>query len=277
MPAFPQYRIAFALLTFVKCFRFFVRKQVQYVASFFAFGQRCALFYVQHFGAGTFGVSKHMQLRNIKPIDKLTRSLEKFGSLATHAYYYIHANKCMWHQLLDKLHFMGKVFAVVFAFHKLKHFVGTRLQRNMEMGHNAFAGLNVFDDFVGQQVGLNRRNTETHIALDIVQRFHKIEKILVGMHAEIANVNPRKHYFAGSCIDGLHRSFHRFGYRCATAAATCKGNCAVSAIIIATILHFQEIAGAVVARTRRFKFPDLIYLCCMHFGRFLFVDVAYII
>ena len=172
---------------------------------------------------------------------------------------------------------MGKEFAVVFAFHQLKHFVGARLQRNMEMGHNAFAGLNVFDDFVGQQVGLNRRNTETHIALDIVQRFHKIEKILVGMHAEIANVNPRKYYFAGSCIDGLHGSFHRFGYRCATAAATCKGNCAVSAIIIATILHFQEIAGAVVARTGRFKFPDLIYLCCMHFGRFLFVDVADII
>ena len=73
------------------------------------------------------------------------------------------------------------------------------------------------------------------------------------MHAEFSCVDTGQHDFPGSCPNSFPGGFHCFGNGSAAAVSACQGNGAVRAIVIATVLHFEEVAGAVVERNGWFE------------------------
>ena len=113
------------------------------------------------------------------------------------------------------------------------------------------------NDFVRQQVRLDRRYTIAFDAFHFVQRFHQIKKSFPCRFAEITDVY--------SCQDNLLTAFgrrltsllHKRGNTSVTTASAGKRNGAIRAVIIATVLHFQEETGTVAARARRSERTDI--------------------
>ncbi len=65
----------------------------------------------------------------------------------------------------------GKQSGGIFAFHQRQYFIGTRLQREVKMGHN-YAGISYqLNDFIFQQVWLDGPQPEPVQPLHIFQRF----------------------------------------------------------------------------------------------------------
>lgn len=84
------------------------------------------------------------------------------------------------------------------AAHKLQHMVGSRLQRQMKVGHEPARRGNEIDDLVGQQVRLYRGDSVAVDPLYGVERAAQVDEAFSGEFAEVTDVDSCDHYFASA-------------------------------------------------------------------------------
>ena len=123
------------------------------------------------------------------------------------------------------------------------------------------------DDFVGEQVGLDRRDA---VALDPLHRLEspqQIDETLSRRAPEIAGIHPRHHDFplsgGGDAVRLVHQ--HGDGRIAACAAGIVDG--AVGALVVAAVLHLEESPRTVAARESREKAGQLLGGATVNPGR----------
>ena len=154
--------------------------------------------------------------------------------------------------------FAFKECRVVAAAHQLQHFVAAALKRYVEMGHESTRMYTKVNDLIGQQIRLNAGNAIAFDALHTIQGTQQVNKGFARGATKVARVDPRDDNFLASLRRHLLRLLHQ---RCdGTVARTPPGNGdgAIGAVIVASVLHFKEIARAVAPGARRHECADVI-------------------
>src|SRR5690554_4232179 len=123
----------------------------------------------------------------------------------------------------------------------------------MKMGSKAAGRSHEINNLVRQKVWLDGRDTIPVHPLHLVKGLDKVDKPLLGGVPEIPYIHAREHDLLTTLFHHLFGLLHQVGYRPVTAPSPCKGNGAEGTKIVASILHFQKIARAVVRRDRRYK------------------------
>ena len=113
------------------------------------------------------------------------------------------------------------------------------------MRHKGTRLCHIIDDFIGEQVRLDGRDTVTLDAFHPVERFHQIEERLSGGLAKVADVHPRNDNLLASFFSCLTGLCHNVLDTSVTATSAGKRDGAIGTEVIATILHLQEITGTV--------------------------------
>ena len=194
-----------------------------------------------------------MKTRNVERSNKFLRIFKNFVSFPSHTRNQVHPDKRIGNLTADFGNLVGKQLAVVMTAHQLEHGVAARLQRNMEMRHKALRPRNERNDFIGQQVGFNRRNAVAFNAFHLIESLYQIKESFIGSLTEVTDIDAGNHDFltAFGCRSAC--LLHKVGNTAATATATCPGNSTIAAIVVAAVLHFQEITGTVAPRAGRDK------------------------
>ena len=108
------------------------------------------------------------------------------------------------------------------------------------MGHETVRGSNKFDNFVGQQVGFNRRDADAFKVFNFIEGFQQTDKRLPGRASKIANVHARKYDFFNSFFNHFTGFGNRIGNGIVPAFTTSVRDGAIGAKIVAPVLHFQK-------------------------------------
>ena len=201
-----------------------------------------------------------MQLRYVETTKEFVRLLETFGRLTSAAHHDVNTNKGIGHHRLDAMYFVGKQLAVVMAVHQLQHRIAAALQRNMVMRHEGTTRCAVINEFVTQQVGLQRTDTIALNTLNSVQGLHQVHKAFACCLAKVTDVHACQHYFLAALACSLFSLCHQRGYRRITTEATSVRNRTIGAEIITAVLNLQEVARTIAARTAGRKGFDILRL-----------------
>ena len=199
----------------------------------------------QGLGSRPFRVGENVQLRDVEAVDKAGRLFEAFVGLAAHAHDEVYADEGVGHYPLDVLDASGEEPGVVAAAHEVQHFIAARLQGYVEVGREMFRCGDEVDDFVGQQVGLYRGDAVPVDAFDLFEFLDELKKGLARRLAEVADVHARQDNLVSSLACHAACLLHEVGDAAVAAAPTGKRYRAIGAEIVAAVLHFEEIAGAV--------------------------------
>ena len=116
------------------------------------------------------------------------------------------------------------------------------------MRHKSTAPRAEINDFVGEQIGFYAADAVALDALYPVESLNQIEERFAGRATEVAYVNTRNDYLLASFSRSLFRLCHKRGDSRIARVATSKGYGAISAVVVASILHFEEETGAVATR-----------------------------
>ena len=154
----------------------------------------------------------------------------------------------------------------ILSAHQFEHRVGPALQRYVEMGHEGSRRRGEINDFVGEQVGLDRGDAVALDTLYGVEGPDKSKEILacgwgeaVGAAlAEVADVHPGDH--------DLPTPFGRHGAGLTdevgdggrARAAAGRGYGAVGTPAVASVLNLEEVARAVAAGARGGEHPYIL-------------------
>ena len=199
-----------------------------------------------------------MKLGHIQAFQEFVGLIEVFFRLSSSTHNHIYPDERMRHHFLDFLNLMSEQSRIVTTTHQLQHLITSTLQRNMEVWHECTGLGYVFNDFIGQQVRFNGRDTITFDTFHLVKRLHQIEEGFSGSLPKVANVHTSNDYFLtafGSCLTGLRYNVFDFTV---TASSTGKRNGTIGTEIITSVLHLQEITGTVSSRTGRSKTADIL-------------------
>ena len=107
------------------------------------------------------------------------------------------------------------------------------------------------DDFIRQQIRLDRTDAITLNAFHAVKRLNELEKGFARTAPKIAGVNASQH--------NLFSAFGRHSFslvderrnRPVSASAPSERNRAIRAIIVASVLHFEKVSRAIAFAARR--------------------------
>ena len=193
----------------------------------------------------TLGVWEHVELRNRQALQELIALLEALRSFTTTAHHHIYADKRIRHLLLNQVHLVGEERLVVTAVHQLKHLIASALQRNMEVRHEGTALGTVGDEVIIAEIRFQTGDTVTLDAFHLVHRLHKVEEPLMGGLSEITDVHTGNHDFLAALSCRLLALSHERLDAWVAGIATGERNGAIGAVVVATILHLQEVAGTV--------------------------------
>ena len=140
---------------------------------------------------------------------------------------------------------MGEEGRVVAAVHEPEHLVASALQRYVEMRHEGTAGGTVVDERIIYEVRLQTADAEPVYPLHPIELPHEVEERLTRLFAEITDVDSGDHDFTSALFGRfLCQRHERLDGRTAAESAGI-GNGAVSAEIVAPVLHLEEEAGTV--------------------------------
>ena len=198
--------------------------------------------------ARSLGIGEHVQLGDRQTLQELIALLEALGRLSPAPHHHVHADEGIGHLLLDEHHLVGEERLVVAAVHQLQHLIAATLQRDVEVGHEGTAPGTISYQFIIAEIRLQTRDAVTPNALHLVQSLHQVEEILVGGLSEVADVHAGEHYFLATLSCSLLRLLHEGGDGGIARVAAGEGNRAIGAIIVAAVLHLQEVARAVATR-----------------------------
>ena len=133
--------------------------------------------------------------------------------------------------------------------HQPQHFVGARLQGDMEMRHEGSALRAELQDLIGEQVGFDAGDTVALDSLDVVQSAQQIKETLARRASEVADIYARDDDLLATLGSCLLRLSHQRRYRAVATAPAGKRYRAIGAEIVAAVLHFEEVARTVAAGT----------------------------
>ena len=123
--------------------------------------------------------------------------------------------------------------------HQGKKFIRSALDRDMEVrlefGRRSAKG----DDFVGQEVWLDRRDAVAFDAFNAIQRPQQIEERLARRTAKVTRIDARDDNLLLPSGGNRLGFADQVGNRHVAAAATRIVNRAVGAFVVATVLHLQ--------------------------------------
>ena len=233
--------------------------------------------YAESFGAWSFRIWEDMKLGNRQGIDEVVRLIEKFWCLTTTAHHNINTDESIRHLLFYKMYLIGKQLGIIMTVHKLQHLVAATLKRNMEMRHELLTPGNKTYEFVADKVGFQAADTIALYALHIIQSTDKVYEFLTGRFTEITNVDTCDYNLLSSFSSyGLSLS-NEVGNAAITTSSTGKRYGAISAVVVAPILHLKEIAGTIAtaaAGVEQFRITHhdlrhsrhLSYLICLQLG-----------
>ena len=229
---------------------------------------------LQSLSARTFGITEHMKLGHIQAFQKLVCLIEIVFRLTTGTHNHIHPNEGMWHHFLDLLNLVSKQGGIVTTAHQFQHFIASALQRDMEMRHERTGLRYILDNFIGQQIRFDGRDTITLDAFHLVECLDQIEEGLTSGLSEVTDVHPCNHDFLstfGCCLTGLCYDVFDFSI---TAPSTGKRDGTIRTEIITSVLYLQEITGTVSSRTGRSKTADILKLAGYRFALFMLLQIA---
>ena len=118
------------------------------------------------------------------------------------------------------------------------------------MRHEMSAFSDKCDNLVADQIRFDGRDSVSLNAFHSVESPEQVDELFMGAFAEIANVD--------SCDDDFLSTFggdsfglsDKFSDGTVPAPAAGERNRAIGAVIVTTVLYFQEMARAVIGRTR---------------------------
>ena len=209
----------------------------------------------------TLRIREDVKLGNRQALQELIAFLKALRSFAATAHHHINTDKRIRHFLLDKIHLVGKERLVVTAVHQLEHLIASALQRNVEMRHKGTALGTILYEIIITEIRLQTRDAVTLDSFYLIHRLDKVDESLMGSLTEIADIHTGNDDFLTAFSSRLLTlSYKRLDARVARIASG-KWNGAIGAIIIAAVLHLQEITGTVATRARRLEGLDFL---CLH-------------
>ena len=201
-----------------------------------------------------------MKLGNRQTLQELIAFFKTLRSFAATAHHHIDTDKRIRHFLLDKIHLVGEERLVVTAVHQLEHLIASALQRNVEMRHKGTALGTILYEIIITEIRLQTRDAVTLDSFYLIHRLDKVDESLVGSLTEIADIHTGNDDFLTAFSSRLLTLSHkRLDARVARIASG-KRNGAIGAIIVAAVLHLQEITGTVATRARRLEGLDFLRL-----------------
>ena len=210
--------------------------------------------------ARTLRIREDVKLGNRQTLQELIAFFKTLRSFAATAHHHIHADKRIRHFLLDKIHLVGKERLVVTAVHQLEHLIASALQRNVEMRHKGTALGTILYEIIITEIRLQTRDAVTLDSFYLIHRLDKVDESLMGGLSEITDIHTGNDDFLTAFSSRLLTLSHkRLDARVARIASG-KWNSAIGAIIIAAVLHLQEITGTVATRARRLEGLDFLRL-----------------
>ena len=202
----------------------------------------------QHTRALALRIGEDMQLADRQRLDEPQICLPALIRLAPDTHHAVHADKRMGQHAADAVHPLAEKGRVVMAVHNAQHLVRAGLERDMEMRGNVCRPRHEVDNLPGQQIRLDTADAHTvgRIERKRVQRTQKVNESLACTAPEIAYINARQY--------NLLRALAKHGQRLradrlhggVAAPAPGIGNGTIGAEIVATVLHLEETARAVV-------------------------------
>ena len=229
-------------------------------------GTLLLLLLVNHIGnlqgsrARTLRIREDMKLGNRQTFQELIAFFKTLRSFAATAHHHIDTDKRIRHFLLDKIHLVGKERLVVTTVHQLEHLIASALQRNVEMRHKSSALGTILYEIIITEIRLQTRDAVTLDSFYLIHRLDKVDESLVGSLAEIADIHTGNDDFLTAFSSRLLTLSHkRLDARVARIASS-KRNGAIGTIIVAAVLHLQEITGTVATRARRLEGLDFLRL-----------------
>ena len=181
--------------------------------------------------------------------------------LSPHSHDDIHSDESVGHAGLDAFHLPGKERCVIPAVHDAQHLVGSALQWYVEMRHEGPALRTPLDEFVGEEVGFEAADSVSVDTLHLVERLDEVDEVFARVFSEISNVDPGDDDFLSSFFGSLPCLFHQRFNPCTAAESPGMGDGAISAEIVAPVLHLAEEPGAVPSRTPGSESCDVL---CFH-------------
>ena len=210
--------------------------------------------------ARTLRIREDVKLGNRQTLQELIAFFKTLRSFAATAHHHIDTDKRIRHFLLDKIHLVGKERLVVTAVHQLEHLIASALQRNVEMRHKGTALGTILYEIIITEIRLQTRDAVTLDSFYLIHRLDKVDESLVGSLTEITDIHTGNDDFLTAFSSRLLTLSHkRLDARVARIASG-KWNGAIGAIIIAAVLHLQEITGTVATRARRLEGLDFLRL-----------------
>ena len=211
--------------------------------------------------ARTLRIREDVKLGNRQTLQKLIAFFKTLRSFTATAHHHINTDKRIRHFLLDKIHLVSKERLVVTTVHQLEHLIASALQRNVKMRHEGTALGTILYEIIITEIRLQTRDAVTLDSFDLIHRLDKVDESLMGGLSEITDIHTGNDDFLTAFSSRLLTLSHkRLNARVARIASG-KWNGAIGAIIIATILHLQEITGTVATRARRLEGLDFL---CLH-------------
>ena len=198
-------------------------------------------------GAGTLGVTEDVQLGDGQRGDEVVGFFKTFVGFSARADNHVHADEGIGHDAANEFHLIAEKRRVVAALHERKHGVAAALKGNVEVGHEGAAVGAEINNLVGEQIRLNARDAVALDAFNLVKCVDELREVLAGGAAEIADVHAGEHNFKSAVGRGLFGLRHHFGNGGVARSTTCGRDGAVGAIIVAAVLHLEEVAGAIAA------------------------------
>ena len=208
----------------------------------------------------TLRIREDVKLGNRQTLQELIAFFKTLRSFAATAHHHIDTDKRIRHFLLDKIHLVGEERLVVTAVHQLEHLIASALQRNVEMRHKGTALGTILYEIIITEIRLQTRDAVTLDSFYLIHRLDKVDESLVGSLTEITDIHTGNDDFLTAFSSRLLTLSHkRLDARVARIASG-KWNGAIGAIIIAAVLHLQEITGTVATRARRLEGLDFLRL-----------------
>ena len=223
--------------------------------------------------ARTLRIREDVKLGNRQTLQELIAFFKTLRSFAATAHHHIDTDKRIRHFLLDKVHLVGEERLVVTTVHQLEHLIASALQRNMEMRHKSTALGTILYEIIITEIRLQTRDAVTLDSFYLIHRLDKVDESLVGSLTEITDIHTGNDDFLTAFSSRLLTLSHkRLDARVARIASG-KWNGAIGAIIIAAVLHLQEITGTVATRARRLEGLDFLRLHAIMLMKSRSIDV----
>ena len=210
--------------------------------------------------ARTLRIREDVKLGNRQTLQELIAFFKTLRSFTATAHHHIDTDKRIRHLLLDKIHLVSKERLVVTAVHQLEHLIASALQRNVEMRHKGTALGTILYEIIIAEIRLQTRDAVTLDSFYLIHRLDKVDESLVGSLTEITDIHTGNDDFLTAFSSRLLTLSHKRLDAWVARIASGKWNGAIGAIIIAAVLHLQEITGTVATRARRLEGLDFLRL-----------------